>query len=210
LTCSSYDSLPTTLEDLEEPREVHSNSAATSSELMAHKAKHAMSLHVQFKDIHAAAGATTAEVSRINQSLRELKITVDERLLEIDSGVLPVRVMIPSAAQTIAFATDDRPLTSDGNDRPLTSDGNDRPVTGADGMPSNYIVRTRITNIDIPRSVEEDLMTTIATTLKYMAMAALLHSHYHTYHGGRCKRKSVHVRSSWVDFSDSLLPPSLR
>ena len=113
LTCSSYDSLPKTVEDLEEAREAHSNSAATLLELMAHKAKQVMSLHVQFKDIHAVEGATTAEVSCIDQRLRELKTTVDERLLEIDSEVLSaVRVMIPSA-QTIAFATDDRPLTSD-------------------------------------------------------------------------------------------------
>jgi len=56
-------------------------------------------------------------------------------------------------------------------------------------------------SIDVPRCMEQDLMTTIAMTLKYMVMAAPLNITAHTATlvfdpGGRCMRKSVHVRSS--------------
>ena len=63
------------------------------------------------------------------------------------------------------------------------------------------VVHSRVINIDIPLWVEQDLMTTLAMTLKYMVMAAPLNITAHTATlvfdpGGRSMRKSVHVRSS--------------
>ncbi len=56
-------------------------------------------------------------------------------------------------------------------------------------------------SIDVPRWVEQDLMTTLAMTLKYMVMAAPQQLNVCTATlvfdpGGRCMRKSAHVRSS--------------
>ena len=42
------------------------------------------------------------------------------------------------------------------------------------------VVHSRVINSDIPRWVEQDLMTTIAMTLKYMVMAAPLNITAHT------------------------------
>jgi hypothetical protein len=63
------------------------------------------------------------------------------------------------------------------------------------------VVHSRVIDFDIPRWVEQDLMTTIAMALNYMLMAAPLNITAHTATlvfdpGGRCMRKSVHVRSS--------------
>ena len=88
--------------------------ARERQEMIAQKANQTMSLYSQFKAIHDAHDALTADVNSTDQNLDEFKATISDRLAQLHSSVLSeVRALIPSAPPT-AFATADRPLTGDG------------------------------------------------------------------------------------------------